>query len=268
MKKMTSAGMIIIESEDYIRFTSREEVRTKITYPVLHNIALQYAFKNVRSRGNRLKKMVPSYLEDFKRTPPPYYLFPAIPVSSIRRGKNGAIHCDDEPVSPMTSVLFNCQDNDYRSENIEKAERRSWNMLMYSNVFMINPETVFVTFFLSGKSLDELSFPSIVRIGKKGGKCKVTVIECNVEPGKPGNSYVNWFVNANDIAGNTKPGTDYTVFKIMKMNPCALIKKVKFRDGTRTVVIHVPPGSGNFLKRGGHVTLPICSNFANTSLIK
>ena len=256
-----SAGIVAITFEDFIRFTSREENRNRITYPILHNIAMQYAFKNVHAPATRLYSYVPTYHDDFKNATIPYYLYPAVPSRTIHEF-NGKLSCDDETFAPSTNVIFGWQDDFYRSPGVK--ERQKYNMLAFNYISMIDPETTFITFFTSSDSFDNLHFPSTIRIGKQGGKASVIVQECRFKM-NPGQNYFDWFLNDYDLPPSMKIGRDYTVLKIKKMEPCSLIKRVKFHHPIDHVRITVPENFWESIHVNNHfkdatIDIPVCSH--------
>jgi CRISPR type I-D-associated protein Csc1 len=256
-----SAGIVAITFEDFIRFTSREENRNRITYPVLHNIALQYAFKNVHASSTRLSSHVPTYHDDFHRSNVPYYLYPAAPAASLHEF-NGKLVCDDEPFSPSTNVIFGWQDDLYRSPGVK--ERQKFNMLAFNYVSMLDPDITFITFFTSSRPFADLHFPSNIRVGKQGGKASVVVSECKFAR-NPGQAYFEWFLNDYDLPPAMKIGTDYTVLKVKKMEPCTLIKRVKFSRAIEHVRISVSRSfwqsiNVNKAFKDATIDLPVCSH--------
>ena len=245
-----SVATMTIQFEDYIYFNSREENRMKETLPVLHNIALQYALKNVQVPSYRLYSFVPSYIDDFKTMKNPFYIYPALPATIDHRGASGI---SVRSASPETSIMkIGWQTDDYRSF----SEQTRVNLLQFSDIKVLDPGNTFITFVTSSLPFDQLArcIPSIIRIGKFNSKASIAVKETEFYPVRATDDIkrmaCDWIVNPIDLPSGLKIGRDY-VASLLRMNPNDLLRDVTF---TR-------PVPAIRLKNAGNITIPICYHF-------
>lgn len=229
---------IILSFKDYIYFTSREENRSKITIPILHNIALQYAFNNVKGKY-RLHDFIPSYQKDFQESHvnQKFYIYPAISIMS-----------QNTLTAHSTNILFGWQSEKYRTFN----ELSSTNMLQFTNVILLDPENTFITYISSEMAYDEMKrfLPAYIRSGKTRGKIKVDVEKINFNEKENYVGKTNWWINPLDLPRHLKMGRDY-VGTYFQMLPNGLFFQVIFKS----------PISIFQLENG--IIIPKCVHFQN-----
>lgn len=251
MKKfdIKTVAMTRFVAKDYIYFNSREENRVRETLPIIHNIALQYAMKNVTGkRGYRMHELVPTYVADFEKARHLFYVYPAIPALSVSRN----LRVSKRLQATAVNVLFGWQSDSYRTF----SEQTSRNLLQYTGVKLLEPGNEFITFISSNLDFDELQevVPRYARLGKLMSTVEIKLVECafNEWHGKGGES-VSWYVNPLDIDPSLEIGKDY-ISSLLRMNPCDLLHHVTFIAGGSPFLSVTTP-------EGKTITLPACHHF-------
>ncbi len=234
---INTVAVASITFEDFVYFNSREENRVKEMLPVLHNIALQYAFKNASS-VYRIHELVPDYTGDIARAVHPYYIYPALPVS--RQGT---------PTSMKTTMFpIGWQSDNYRTF----SSQTSTNLLQYASVKIANPENVFKTFVTSSLPFDRLvaTIPRVARLGKLSSKVSISIEQARFSI-KEVDGKVNWTINPLDLPAGLKIGRDYTA-SLQRMNPSDLLHDVTFKTPVPVITLH----------EDNRVTsIPVCHHF-------
>nr|MDO8087951.1 type I-D CRISPR-associated protein Cas5/Csc1 [Candidatus Sigynarchaeum springense] len=222
--KIETVATASIQCEDYVYFNSREENRMKETLPLLHNVALQYALKNVTAPSYRIRSFMPTYVDDFKCARHPLYIYPAVPVK-VDIAAGAYMPRKGYQPNTVTSVLkIGWQDDAYRTFTTKTSK----NILQFSDIKIIDPCTTFATFITSSLSFQDLvkAIPPIIRLGKLSSKASVTLSQVKfVAETKKGQC--NWLLNPVDLPPGLKIGRDY-VASITRMNPNDLIHDVHF----------------------------------------
>lgn len=220
-----------IRCDDYIYFNSREENRMKETLPLLHNIGLQYALKNVIAPSIRIHSFVPTYLEDFQKAKSPIYVYPALPIRDDAPEKSEGHQRVVKQSAATTIFKIGWQDDDYRTFN----KPTSKNLLQFSDIKVIDPETTFATFVTSSLPFGTLisGIPQVIRLGKLASKATVTLIEVPFSL-KNSSGYCDWLLNPVDLPRGLKIGQDY-IASITRMNPNDLIYSVRFKTSIQMI---------------------------------
>ena len=239
-----TVAAITIAFDDFVYFNSREENRVKEMLPVLHNISLQYAFKNARSRY-RIHELVPDYENEIARAVHPYYIYPAIPINV-----NGNIPDFSGSAASMMTTMFpiGWQSDSYRTF----TSQTSTNMLQFSAIKVAAPGNVFGTFITSSLAFKDLlaAIPGYIRLGKFSSKARVDVSEAKFSI-RTDKGFCKWLVNPVDLPPGLKIGRHY-VASLRRMNPNDLIHDVAFNSPVQLIDVTI----GN-----ATTSLPVCYNF-------
>jgi len=229
--------------EDFLYFTSKEENRSKIVTPILHNIGLQYAFHNVH-HNLRIYNFVPSYIEDYKSMNiDDLYIYPAIPIQSIQS------HLQ----ANMTSVIFGWQSDLYRTF----SEQTKTNMLQYSNVQLMNPENIFIGFMATKLSVDQVKekIAKYIRIGKLRSKVKIELFDTKSNIQQEYIGKTNWWINPNDLPPHLEAGNHY-YGNYLQMLPNGLFSNTHFN-----LPIDVFKCQYTIENKQYYFTIPVCEHF-------
>lgn len=241
---INTVAVATITFDDFIYFNSREENRVKEMLPVLHNIALQYAFKNATSRY-RIHELVPDYVGEIGKGVHPYYVYPAMPVTT----RDGVPDLASAP-APMKTTMFpiGWQSDSYRTF----SSPTSMNLLQYATVKVASPGNVFATLIASSMPFGQLSvaIPRIARLGKLSSKVSVHVEQAKFTV-KTVAGRCNWLINPIDLPPGLKIGRDYTG-SLRRMNPNDLLFGMWFTTPVPVIEVHHNRQS---------ITLPICHHF-------
>jgi CRISPR-associated protein Csc1 len=142
---------IIIQTEDYLRFSSREIGKLMETAPIINQTALNYALGLVEQHPYHFNPRVNSIKYRF---PVDCLVFPAIPINYK---------------SSTYTQKFERNGEKY-SKPLPKQQDTRINLPMLERYKDIRPETIFFTYLIS-------KFPKQinhwVRIGKKLAKCEI-----------------------------------------------------------------------------------------------
>jgi CRISPR type I-D-associated protein Csc1 len=228
---INTVAVAAITFEDFVYFNSREENRIKEMLPVLHNVALQYAFKNASSRY-RIHELVPDYTGDIARALHPYYIYPAMPVSTMK----------------TTMFPIGWQSDSYRTF----SSQTSTNLLQYATVKVATPENVFKTFVTSSLTFERLesAIPRIARLGKLSSKVAIQLEQARFSIKETGGK-VDWTINPLDLPPGLKIGRDYTG-SLQRMNPSDLLHGVSFKTPVPVIDAY----------HDNHaISLPVCHHF-------
>ena len=246
---INTVAMARLTAKDYVYFNSREENRMRETFPILHNIALQYAMKNVVGGcGYRMHDLVPTYVEDFERALHQFYIYPAVPSMSLSRN----MQVSERLQASTINTIFGWQSESYRTF----SEQTSNNLLQYTDVKLLEPGNEFITFITSEMNFEDLrkNIPHYIRLGKLMSTVEMELVECkfNRRTGEAGDT-MTWYINPIDIAPTLKIGHDY-ISSLFRMNPCDLLHHITLRrDGAPLISITMPDNQ--------HVLLPACHHF-------